>query len=158
VHNRVGQVLLLLRCRMAVSQVSLRLLLHSVSILPAVLDALPAQAEAGVDLSQRFVSAVEAMHAAPRTLEVHDVELSVQEGVEPELTSQHSLLGLSDHPLSHVRHHGLIIRDLEDLLHFLEVMVLALGKVNLGFLLYLLVASVFLKPPWFQGVFGFSQL
>jgi len=56
-------------------------------------DPFSAKSETFIHLAQRsFLWLVEAVHAATRTLKVHDIEFLVQESIEADLAVLHSLI------------------------------------------------------------------
>ena len=99
--SKVLQVLSLLLARL---DVVLGVLLQLQSEVAAPRDPLPAQFEAVVDLCDRALLRVKAVHATPGTLIVHDVEFLVEEGVETDLTVLETLVEVVENLFVHVVH------------------------------------------------------
>ena len=76
-NNWVTQRRLILSLLMASIQLLLSTFLQIKRILPATLDALSAHLKALIDLGQWLLLVVEAVHGAPGTLVIHNVEFLI---------------------------------------------------------------------------------
>ena len=102
VNNGISKVLLICCFANAFTE---RLFLFFLKILgevTALFDASSASLQTSTYLSEGLRSRIEAMHAAPRTLKVHYIELLVQESVERVCPSLHTHSRAFKHLLVHV--------------------------------------------------------
>ena len=94
------------------------ILLKPKGILTTVLNTLSAYTETFIYFLQRLCVIIEAMHAAPCALVVHDIELLIQKCIEYKLSLSHSFLRLFNHILLHIIYNILILGYLEKLHNF----------------------------------------
>lgn len=81
-NHRICQVLYILSLLLTYLNLRLRILLHLIREISASRYTFTAEFEALVDLAHWSLDGVEAVHAAPGALVVHNVELLVEESVE----------------------------------------------------------------------------
>ncbi len=115
---RVGQRLHILSLLLADFHVDLRLLLQLQSVLTTPRDALAAELQALICLSERpILWVVEAVHRAPCGFVVHNVEFLVQEGVKTNLAVLHTLVQVFEDLFVHMLHSvfGVVFAQLEEI-------------------------------------------
>lgn len=139
----VLQILLVLRLVLACLHFFLRLLLLGEGEVSAAADTFPADLKALIDLRKGFVGRVETVHAAAGALEVHDVELLVEEGVESDLSVFHTLIEVFEHLLVHVVNRVLVLAHLKELSELVMTLILVI-KVHFKLFLETLPGFVFL--------------
>jgi hypothetical protein len=147
-NHRVSQILLVLRFLLASLQVILCFLLLSMRKLRTLLNASAAHLQAAVNFLKRFRRGVKAMHRTPGRFKVHDVELLVEKGIEPNLSHCDSLVQIFNDFSLHIINGFLIRVQSEKLSHLVRGFVLGI-EIHLCLLLKFLISFVFLLTPCF---------